>query len=148
REVSHMNMFRAALDTVDENFPPGVLKADPRYSHKYFNLSNGEDVRGPWNDGQGPWQQGEEWDYIEDPIEQVTRTKGQRSTDTKGSKESVDDVHDANKNLSKKKSDQIKQSMPKNGKGWSDYKRRGQGPTRSTPTQSPSSSDKDQQRPS
>ncbi|MFW5967407.1 MAG: manganese catalase family protein [Persicimonas sp.] len=148
REVSHMNMFRAALDTVDENFPPGVLKEDPRYSHKYFNMSDGEDVRGPWNDGQGPWEQGEEWDYIDDPVEQVTRTKGQRKTDTKGSKKSVDDVTDENKNLSKKKSDQIKQSMPKNGKGWSDYKRRSQGPTQSTVTRSESSDDESQQRPS
>lgn len=29
REIAHMNMFRAALDTVEEDFPPGVLKGDP-----------------------------------------------------------------------------------------------------------------------
>jgi Mn-containing catalase len=75
REVAHMQMFTAALDTIADNFPPGVLEGDPRYTHTYFNMSNGENVRGPWNEGSGPWPQGK-WVYIEDPIHHVSATRG------------------------------------------------------------------------
>src|SRR3954467_13082331 len=37
REVAHYQMFEAALETIQPNFPPGVLQADPRYSSLYFN---------------------------------------------------------------------------------------------------------------
>lgn len=52
REVAHFQMFEAALATIQPNFPPGVMQADPRYSNTYFNMSNGESVRGPWNEGK------------------------------------------------------------------------------------------------
>ncbi len=77
REVTHFQQFSAALATIEPNFPPGVLQADPRYLHTAFNLSRGEDARGPWNEGQGPWAEGEEWEYIEDPVAQVHGTHGQ-----------------------------------------------------------------------
>lgn len=32
REVAHFQQFEAALDTIQPNFPPGVLQSDPRYS--------------------------------------------------------------------------------------------------------------------
>ena len=49
REVAHFQMFSAALETIESNFPPGVLQGDPRYTHTYFNMSNGTSARGPWN---------------------------------------------------------------------------------------------------
>jgi Mn-containing catalase len=49
REITHANMFMKALDAM------GKL-TDPMFG----NLSQGEDVRGPWNDGP-------EFEYIEDP---------------------------------------------------------------------------------
>lgn len=52
REVAHFQMFEAALDSIQPNFPPGVLQSDPRYSNLYFNMSNGSAVRGPWNEGE------------------------------------------------------------------------------------------------
>src|SRR3954469_8487962 len=47
REVAHFQMFEAALDSLQPNFPPGVLQGDPRYSNLYFNMSDGVDIRGP-----------------------------------------------------------------------------------------------------
>ena len=58
REIAHFQMFQAALDTIQPNFPPGVLQGDPRFTHASYNLSDGEAVRGPWNQGQGPWEAG------------------------------------------------------------------------------------------
>src|SRR5690606_4765229 len=68
REVAHFQMFEAALASIQPNFPPGVLQGDPRFSNLYFNMSNGSNVRGPWNEGQTP-DLGETWQYIEDPIQ-------------------------------------------------------------------------------
>jgi Mn-containing catalase len=121
REVAHMNQFEAALADIDENFPPGVLKGDPRYSHKYFNLSNGANVRGPWNQGQGPWPRGENWEYIEDPVGQVVASKGQKDTEAKGDKTSQKEAEKASKKLSKKRSKEIKKASSANGTHWSDY---------------------------
>lgn len=78
REVAHFNQFTAALDTIEGNFPPGVLLADDRFVHKAFNMSDGTadgSVRGPWNEGQGPWPAGEEWEYIEEPNEFLTSSE-------------------------------------------------------------------------
>ncbi|HLN19526.1 MAG TPA: manganese catalase family protein [Bacteroidales bacterium] len=75
REVAHFQMFEAALNSMPANFPPGVLQSDPRFSNSYFNMSNDEDIRGPWNEGQSP-EFMEEWRYIEDPIEHVRETMG------------------------------------------------------------------------
>ena len=68
REIAHFKMFQAALETIQPNFPPGVLQGDPRYTHTYFNLSNRASARGPWNEGQGTWGEGESWEYVDDPI--------------------------------------------------------------------------------
>src|SRR5215213_4311370 len=77
REIAHFQMFTAALATIEPNFPPGVLQGDPRFTHSYFNMSDGENMRGPWNQGQGPWPKGEAWEYIENPVQQVAATQGQ-----------------------------------------------------------------------
>jgi len=63
REISHFQVFTAALDTIQPNFPPGILQGDPRFTHAYFNMSDGASARGPWNEGQGPWQDGMNWEY-------------------------------------------------------------------------------------
>src|SRR5690606_11849057 len=49
REIAHYKMFEAALDTIQPNFPPGVLQSDPRFTQQYFNMSEPESVKGPWN---------------------------------------------------------------------------------------------------
>jgi Mn-containing catalase len=68
REVAHLQQFTAALNSIEENFPPGKLPGDDRFTTLAFNMSNGgADRRGPWNEGQGPWPDGVEWDYVDDP---------------------------------------------------------------------------------
>lgn len=86
REIAHFQQFSAALATIEPNFPPGVLQGDLRFTHAYYNLSEGEDARGPWNKGKGPWDKGEEWEYIEDPTSQVAETRGQASKEPVGHK--------------------------------------------------------------
>jgi Mn-containing catalase len=121
REIAHMNMFHAALDDIADNFPPGVLKGDPRFTHKYFNMSNGESVRGPWNEGQGPWSDGEQWEYVEKPVNQVMQTMGQKEVEAEGNSKNNRDVAKENKKMSKMKSQQIKRSKPKKGASWTEY---------------------------
>lgn len=52
REVTHYQQFEAALETIQPNFPPGVFQTSPKYSNLYFDLSKGDDARGPWNEGE------------------------------------------------------------------------------------------------
>jgi Mn-containing catalase len=144
REIAHFKQFQAALEDIQPNFPPGVLQGDPRFTHKYFNLSNGEDVRGPWNQGQGPWQNGEQWEFIEDPVNQVVSSQGQKSAKAGGDKKSSKEAKKKSQELSKQRSQEIKQSMSKKGKSWSDY-----GASRASQPGSPSGGrDKPRQRPS
>ncbi len=77
REIAHFKMFEAALATIDPNFPPGVLQGDALFDRTYYNGSNGENVRGPWNQGRSRVD-GEEWNYIENPVDHVRQTHGLR----------------------------------------------------------------------
>jgi Mn-containing catalase len=121
REISHFQMFQAALADIEPNFPPGVLQGDPRYTHKYFNMSNGASVRGPWNEGQGPWRAGEQWVYIEDPIAEVRQTHGQLRTEPQGTSSTLDQVEQINEQLSKVRSHEVKSKVPKGENQWSAY---------------------------
>jgi Mn-containing catalase len=122
REIAHFQQFTSALDTIQPNFPPGVLQGDPRFTHAYFNMSDGESVLGPWNQGQGPWQGGESWDYVENPIEYVTKTRGLTEHESKGSRKSMNDVRRLDEQMSKTRSKEVKAAVG-TGKemAWSDY---------------------------
>lgn len=121
REISHFQMFSAALSTIAPNFPPGILQGDPRYTHLYFNLSNGESVRGPWNEGQGPWQDGGEWKNVENPIEHVRSTRGLLDEDGSTSGRTRDEVDDLDKELSEERSNEVKSAAPVGAMQWSSY---------------------------
>ncbi|MFW5972655.1 MAG: manganese catalase family protein [Bacteroidota bacterium] len=120
REVAHFQMFQAALDTIQPNFPPGVLQGDPRYSNSYFNMSNGSSARGPWNEGQSPGL-GETWQYVEDPIQHVIDSNGMTNHEPAGTDRTMKDVEAKNKKLSKERSGQIKKAVPKGENRWSTY---------------------------
>src|SRR5215204_803391 len=75
REVAHFQMFEAALETLQPNFPPGVLQSDPRYSNRYFNMSDGAAIKGPWNSGESS-QLGEQWQFHNRPVDFVRQTNG------------------------------------------------------------------------
>jgi len=64
REITHANMFMKALASMDKLTDPmfGNVPADDTV-RLVFNLSRGDDVRGPWN--QEP-----DFEYIEDPSPQ------------------------------------------------------------------------------
>jgi Mn-containing catalase len=119
REITHMQVFSAALATIQPNFPPGVLQGDPRYLHLYANLSNGASARGPWNEGQGPWSDGGQWEYDEDPVNTVRRTRG--LTNVQASRAGSDKVDELNKKMSDIRKREISEVLPDGENQWSDY---------------------------
>ncbi|WP_424138222.1 manganese catalase family protein [Roseomonas chloroacetimidivorans] len=121
REIAHFQMFQAALDTIQPNFPPGVLQGDPRHTHTYFNMSNGADARGPWNQGQGPWGQGEHWTYVEDPQQHVLETKGEVEHKPEGTTHTVAEIQKKEAELSRIRSGEVKAATPSGAQQWSEY---------------------------
>ncbi len=118
REVAHFQMFQAALDSIQPNFPPGVLQSDPRYSNLYFNMSNGSEVRGPWNEGPSS-QFGESWQYIEDPVKHVLETNGLLDCEPVGTDRRPETVAEQDAILSKMRSEEIKAATPMTDMKWS-----------------------------
>lgn len=121
REIAHFQMFSAALETIQPNFPPGVLQGDPRHTHTYFNMSNGAGARGPWNDGQGPWGDGEFWEYVDEPHKHVIDTEGEITHQQVGSKLSENEVISKNRDLSKRRSAEVKSATSAQPNQWSSY---------------------------
>ncbi len=119
REIAHMQMFTAALDTIQPNFPPGILQGDPRYTHTYFNMSNGRSSRGPWNQGQGPWGPGESWEFISDPIQEVMQTQGNTQLPVKGTNLTPEEVLKKNKLQSQQRSAEIDKAIKSQQNPWS-----------------------------
>jgi len=119
REVAHYKMFEAALDTIQPNFPPGVLQADPRYTNKYFNMSPADSVRGPWNQGEMPGM-GLTWDYIADPVAHVKETEGLSIQDP-GTEELLAATAEMDKEMSELKSEEVKRADPEGVAQWSTY---------------------------
>lgn len=120
REVAHFQQFEAALDTIQPNFPPGVLQSDPRYSNLYSNHSMGEDARGPWNEGTSTGL-GEEWIYVEDPLAQVLETEGLTELKPQGTDRTLSSVRSTDKRMSKERSAEIRNATPEKNLQWSVY---------------------------
>lgn len=118
REVTHYKMFEAALDTIQPNFPPGVLGADPRFLQQTYNLSEGT-VRGPWNEGEIKGM-GKEFVYVPNPIETIRKTKGLTSDVPEMGKE-LKAAEKLNKEMSEVKSNEVKKTDPKGVAQWSTY---------------------------
>jgi Mn-containing catalase len=119
REVAHYKMFEAALDSIQPNFPPGVLQADPRFTQQYFNLSPEKSIKGPWNTGEMP-DMSKEWQYIEDPQSYVKQTQG--LTDIEDTKDTdLDEMDTMNEQMSRLRSEEVKGAEPEGIAAWSDY---------------------------
>jgi Mn-containing catalase len=123
REVAHYQMFEAALSTIQSNFPPGVLQADPRYSNKYFNMSSGGDYKGPWNEGKSTGL-GETWQFIEDPIQHVLNTQGLKNEQVEGTSRTIEKTKELDKKMSKLRSEEISEASPVKDIQWSSYSER------------------------
>lgn len=119
REVAHFQMFGAALEAIQPNFPQGQLQGDPRYSNAYFNLSDGASARGPWNQGKNLL--GEEWQYIEDPIQHVVESEGMLKHGIQGTDRTQESVEETNRKLSRERSEHVKSRIPKGMNQWSSY---------------------------
>ncbi|MGN6417012.1 MAG: manganese catalase family protein [Pseudobacter sp.] len=119
REVAHFQMFEAALATIQPNFPPGILQSDERYSNLYFNMSSGNDFRGPWN--QGPSSQfGETFQYIEDPIQHIMDTNGLLMQEAQGTERTSDQIENQDDQLSDLRSTQVNAANPGGEQQWND----------------------------
>jgi len=121
REIAHFQQFSAALATIEPNFPPGILQGDLRFTHTYYNMSPSEDARGPWNEGTGPWLEGEEWEYVEDPVSQTMETKGQSEKPIEGHERDERAVKKAEKALAAMRSREMTAVTPKGERSWSTY---------------------------
>ena len=60
REAAHQLSFEKALQSIRNNFPPGKLPPIEEYTNKYYNMSEGGEVRGSWNSDK-------HFDYVESP---------------------------------------------------------------------------------
>jgi Mn-containing catalase len=120
REVAHMQMFEAALSTIQPNFPPGVQQTDPRYSNMYFNMSNGAEVRGPWNQGLSP-DFGETWQYVADPVRRVIETNGLTNMEPIGTNRTKESEAKINKELGEQRSKEVSQALPIGENQWCTY---------------------------
>jgi Mn-containing catalase len=120
REVAHFQMFEAALETIQPNFPPGVLQADPRYSNTYFNMSSGAEFRGPWNEGVST-KLAETWQFVEDPLAHVEATQGLVEQEIVGTDRTAALIAKMNKDLAEERSAEVKAATPEGESQWSEY---------------------------
>jgi len=120
REVTHFQQFEAALETIQPNFPPGVFQTSPKYSNLYFNLSKGKDTRGPWNEGESTRLK-EEWQYIDDSLQEVRSTNGLVDRKPKGTHRTEKEVQQMDKKLAKERSKEVLSSLPEGAMSWCSY---------------------------
>jgi Mn-containing catalase len=117
REVAHYQMFEAALETIKPNFPMGTLQSDPKYSNLYFNMSSGNSIRAPWNQGEST-QLGETWQYIDDPVQHILETNNLLDQKTTGTDRTEDKVQKMNSELGKAKREFVDASAPMGPLQW------------------------------
>lgn len=117
REVAHFQQFQAALETIQPNFPPGIFQTNPKYSNLYYNMSQGKDARGPWNEGASTKLQ-EEWRYIDDPLGQVKESNGLLDLEPQGTERTEESVRKTDEELAKKRSEEILSATPKKDIEW------------------------------
>lgn len=72
REAAHQLSFEKALQSIRNNFPPGKLPPIEEYTNKYYNMSEGGEVRGSWNSDK-------HFDYVESPQPAVDGGDGSAS---------------------------------------------------------------------
>lgn len=72
REAAHQLSFEKALQSIRNNFPPGKLPPIEEFTNKYYNMSEGGEVRGSWNSDK-------HFDYVESPQPAVDGGDGSAS---------------------------------------------------------------------
>jgi Mn-containing catalase len=117
REVAHFQMFEAALDSIQPNFPPGIMQSDPRFTNLYFNMSSGSAIRGPWNKGESP-EFGEDWQFIEDPISFVMETNGLLNHEPTGTERTIKGSREITEELGRQRNEEINEASPLGMQQW------------------------------
>lgn len=122
REVAHFQQFEAALETIQPNFPPGILQSDPKFSNAYFDMSEGGNYKGPWNEGKSP-ELNEEWKMVEDPIGHVRDTNGLLDEQATGTDRTEESIQERNRSLSAERKERIDSVAPADSgiMSWSIY---------------------------
>ncbi|MBQ7877955.1 MAG: manganese catalase family protein [Bacteroidaceae bacterium] len=120
REIAHYQQFEAALDEIQPNFPPGIFQTDTRYSNLYFNMSKGQDARGPWNDGACS-QLDEEWQYIDKPQEEVCKTNGLVDRAPVGTNRTKEEIQRLERRLAKERSKEVTSAASQKNVEWCKY---------------------------
>jgi Mn-containing catalase len=77
REIAHQKSFEKALYSIEPNFPTGKLPGDPRFTDKYFDMSQGE------GNATGPWNEGPQWEMVSDRNQQAAVDGGDGHAQTK-----------------------------------------------------------------
>ena len=135
REVAHFQMFEAALESIQQNFPPGVLQADPSFSNLYFNMSSGNDFRGPWNQGSTS-RLDEAYQYIEDPISHIMATNSLSDQQPKGTDRTSETVREMDQELSETRRTEVNTASPRENISWNTPEYQGNGNMSETEDQS------------
>ncbi|HET6337564.1 MAG TPA: manganese catalase family protein [Polyangiales bacterium] len=65
REIAHQKSFEKALYSIEPNFPTGKLPGDPRFTDKYFDMSQGD------GNATGPWNHGPQWEVVSERNQQA-----------------------------------------------------------------------------
>ena len=117
REVAHFQMFEAALESIQPNFPPGILQSDPRYSNLYFNFSSGNEYTGPWNEGVST-QLGETIRFIQDPIKHCMETNWLLDQQAEGTERTEASVRQMNEELGQMRSEEVNSASPMQDIQW------------------------------
>ncbi len=120
REVTHYQQFEAALETIQPNFPPGALQTSPKYSNLHFKLSKGDEAVGPWNEGKST-QFGEEWLWIDDPIDEVRKTNGLVDRKPEGTSRTEKEMRKKDEQLSAEHRDEVLSATPDKDMQWCKY---------------------------
>lgn len=119
REVTHYQQFEAALDSIQPNFPPGSLQTSPKYSNVYFNLSKGNEAKGPWNEGPSS-QFGEDWQYIDKPLDEIKATNGLKDRKPQGTDRTEKTMQGMDEKVSKMKSDEVLRTVKDKNISWNE----------------------------
>src|SRR5215204_1640802 len=73
REITHMKAFAKALESLEKPaFVIGQIPPTEGLVDQFFNDSTGEGDHGEI-DGRGPWNQGDDWNFVENPAFQDLR---------------------------------------------------------------------------
>ena len=83
-------------------------------------MSKGGDSRGPWNEGESTRLK-EEWQYIENPLEEVRSTDGLLQRKPEGTKRTEKEVRQTDEKLAKERSSEILSHIPKGEMRWCEY---------------------------